>query len=243
MSWKSPRERQFIVLASVFALVSLVAFVCWARTPDQLQTETPPAPPLAGHFLVSQLQLGTVPPNEKISGSFTLVNDTGQAIDLCEPFKSCSCADASFDRRSLAVGERCPLTVTIQTGGRRGRRAETVGVIYTDPGGANPRQLIARVLFEVKGVFEVDPPQVTLTSTEPKTSFVVRGDPHAERHDVLSVVSNHRCVKVDTRALPVVTLELDLKTPDESILDVECLVYTNNPAEDIIRVPVRVRKE
>jgi hypothetical protein len=224
----------------------LVAFASWSRTPAELQAEVAPAPPVAPggvHFLEPQLQLGTVPPNEKISGSFTLVNDTSQPIDLCEPFKSCSCADASLDRRSLAPGERCPLTVVIQTGGRRGRRAETVSVIYTDPGGANPRQLIARILFEVKGVFEVDPPQVTLTSAQPKVSFVVRGDPRAERHDVVAVVSNHRCVKVDTRALPVVTLELDLGTPDESILDVECLVYTNNPAEDVIRVPVRVRKE
>jgi hypothetical protein len=89
----------------------------------------------------------------------------------------------------------------------------------------------------------VDPPQVRLTRSEPKASFVVRGDPRAEWHDVMAVISNHRCVKVDTRALPVVTLELDLTTPDESILDVECLVYTNNPVEDIIRIPVRVRKE
>jgi len=233
-------------LASGFALVSLVAFVSWSRTPADPQTGVPPAPPVApaGVRLVEpQLQLGTVPPNEQIRGSFTLVNDTDQPIDLCEPFKSCSCADAYLDRRSLAPGERCPLTVVVMTGSRRGRRAETVGLTYTDPGGSKPRQLIAKVLFEVKGVFEVDPPRVTLSSAEPKASLVVRGDPRAERHDVMAVISNHRCVKVDTRALPVVTLELDLGTPDESILEVECLVYTNNPVEDIIRVPVRVRKE
>lgn len=242
--------RLLIALASGSALVSLVAFVTWARTSAQPQAEVPaevqPSPPVAPagvHLLEPQLQLGAVPPNEQICGSFTIVNDTDQAVALYEPFKSCSCAEASLVRRSLAPGERCTLKVAIRTGSRRGRRAETVGVLYSDPDGPNPRQLIARVLFEVKGVFEVDPPQVTLTRAEPKASFVVRGDPGAERHDILSVVSNHRCVKVDTRALPVVALELDLGTPDESILEVYCVVYTNNPVEDMIRVPVRVRKE
>ena len=231
-----------IALACAFAVISLLAFVSWARTPSEL----PGAIPAVGgevHLLEPELRLGVVRLNEQIRGSFTLVNDTDRPVTLCEPFKSCSCTDALLERRSLVPGERCSLTVTIQTGNRRGPRAETVSVVYSDPDGSNARQLFARVSFETKGVFEVDPPQVVLTRAEPRASFVVRADPGAERHEVLNVVSNHRCVKVDTRALPVVTLELDLMTPDESILNVDCVVYTNNPAEDTIRVPVRVRKE
>jgi hypothetical protein len=50
-------------------------------------------------------------------------------------------------------------------------------------------------------------------------------------------------VKVDTRTLPVVTLELDLETPGESILNTECVIYTDNLGEETITVPVRVRKD
>ena len=71
-----------------------------------------------------------------------------------------------MERRSLAPGERCSLTVVIQTGSRRGPRAETVSVLYTEPDGSNARQLFARVSFETKGVFEVDLPQVVLTRAD-----------------------------------------------------------------------------
>ena len=97
--------------------------------------------------------------------------------------------------------------------------------------------------FIPKGVFETDPTDITLTSAKPKASFVIRMDPTAEQNKVLDVRSNHRCVKIDTRALPTVSLELDLGTSDESILNTECLIYTNNAVEEIVTVPVRVRKE
>lgn len=181
--------------------------------------------------------------NETIGSAFTIVNETSRTVTLLDPFKSCSCTDAQVDRRTLAPGERCSLKVSVSTGSKRGKRAETVSVVATDPDGSNQHQFVGRVLFEVKGVFEVDPLQLTLTRAEPRASFTVLGDPAADRHSVLDVKSNHRCVKVDVSELPLVKLELDLTTPDESILNVDCVIYTNNPAEDTIRVPIRVRKE
>lgn len=194
-------------------------------------------------MLEPEKQLGVVGLNEHVRGSFTVVNDTDTTITLGEPQKTCSCTTAELDRRELGPGERCTLTFLIQTGSRRVPRAEAVNVMYRTPDGAGVRQVSGRMCFVPKGVFDIEPTAVTLTRAQPKVSFVVRGDPAAERNKVMDVRSMHRCVKVDTRALPVVTLELDLETPDESILNTECVVYTNNPAEQMISVPVRVRKE
>ncbi|MFO0804502.1 MAG: DUF1573 domain-containing protein [Gemmataceae bacterium] len=194
-------------------------------------------------FVEPHLNLGTARLNETIGGAFTIVNETDRTVTLLDPFKSWSCTDARVDRRTLGPGEQCALKVSVNTGTKRGKRAETVSMIVTDPDGSNQQQFVGRILFEVKGVFEVDPVQLTLTRAEPRASFTVRGDPTADRHSVLDVKSNHRCVKVDASALPLVKLELDLTTPDESILNVDCTIYTNNPAEDTIRVPIRVRKE
>lgn len=237
--------KSLFALAGLFATIALLSLISWFGTPAQIVADTVPPPVMQAeaHFLESQLQLGVAKLNQQIGGAFTIINDTERTISLAEPFKSCACTDASVEKRSLAPGERCSVTVAVQTGTRRGKRAETVSVLYTEPDGSNVRQMIGRVLFEVKGVFEVDPQQLVLTRAEPRASFVIRADPSADRHDVLDVKSNHRCVKVNISALPVVKLELDLTTPDESILNVDCTIYTNNPAEDTIRVPIRVRKE
>jgi hypothetical protein len=55
--------------------------------------------------------LGTVRLNERVAGAFTIVNDTDRTISLFDPFKSCSCTEANVERRTLAPGERCSLTV------------------------------------------------------------------------------------------------------------------------------------
>lgn len=234
--------KSLIAMSCVFGSISLVAFVYSAGIPSQIAPS--PQPVRSGvHLLEPEQNLGIVGLNETRSGSFTVVNDTDQPITLGEPLKSCSCANAVLDRRELAPGEQCSLTFTIQTGSRRVPRVETIALLFTTAGSADPKQLLARVYFIPKGVFEVEPADVVLTRAVPKATFTVRANPAAERREVLDVRSNHRCVKVDTRALPVVTLELDLETPDEAFLNTECVIYTNNPAEDMIRVPVRVRKE
>lgn len=231
-----------VYLSCGLTSVSIFAFAYHEFARARVAPASPPVR-LVVYLLEPEKLLGVVGLNEQVRGSFTLVNDTDTTITLGEPLKTCACTTAVLDRRELGPGERCSLTFVIQTGSRRVPRAEAVNVVYTASDGAGTRQVSGRMCFVPKGVFDIDPTSVTLTRSQPKASFVVRGDPAAGRHKVLDVLSNHRCVKVDTRALPVVTLELDLETPDESILNTECVVYTNNPAEQMITVPVRVRKD
>ena len=47
---------------------------------------------------------------------------------------------------------------------------------------------------------------------------------------------------VPKSALPKATFELDPDTVYESIVNADCVVYTTSPAEEMIRVPVRVQK-
>lgn len=234
--------KSLIVIACVFGAVAVASFVYWAKPLAQDSSASLPAEEEV-YLLEPEQQMGVVGLNEQISGTFTVVNNTERTVTFDEPMKSCSCASAGLERRELGPGERCALTFAIQTGSRRAPRIETVGLNYTTSDGSRCGQLYARVKFVPKGVFEVEPAGVILTRTKPKASFVVRVDPKAERNKVIEVRSNHRCVKVDASALPTVTIELNLDTPDESILNTECLVYTNNSAEDTIRVPVQVRKE
>ena len=70
-----------IALACAFAVISLLAFVSWART----QWEVPGAIPAVGgevHLLEPELRLGVVRLNEQIRGSFTLVNNTDRTVAL-----------------------------------------------------------------------------------------------------------------------------------------------------------------
>ena len=159
--------KSLIALSAAFAFISVFAFAKWVRSPSDAPSVLPTATAEV-HFLEQELQLGTVRLNEQIGGSLTILNDTDQPVVLCEPFKSCSCTEASLDRRTLAPRDRCSLTVAVQTGNRRGKRAEAVSVVCTAPDGSNARQLVGRVLFEVKGVFEVEPGQVSLTRAEPR---------------------------------------------------------------------------
>lgn len=229
-----------IATSCMFAAVSLGSFVYWAQSAAP-PTAPPPEPVRLGvHILEPEKRLGTVGLFEDLRGTFTVVNDTDRAVALGEPSRSCTCAAAELERRELAPGERCSLTYTVQTKNRRGPRVETIGLTYAATGD-EARELFARVFFVAKGVFEVEPAEVVLTRAQSRATFVVRTDPAAQ-YKVLDVRSDHRCVKVDTRALPAVTLELDLGTPDEAILDTECVVYTNSTVEEAIRVPVRVRK-
>ncbi len=230
------------LLSALLGTISVASFVYAIKSRPE-PVSAPTAERLGVYVVEPEKHLGVVGLHEQVRGSFTVVNDSDATITLGEPLKSCSCTTAELDRRELAPGERCSLTFAIQTGNRRGPRAETVSVIYTTPNGNGTRQVFAKVYFVPKGVFEIDPGSVTLTRAQPKVSFTIHTNPSADRRTVLDVRSNHRCVKVDTHALPVLTLELDLETPDESILNTECIVYTNNPAEETISVPVRVRKE
>jgi|GEM_PF-4638105 len=234
--------KSLFILAGAFAAISVGSFISRFASANRSEQALPA---VVGdvRFVEPHLNLGSARLNETIGGAFTIVNESDRTVTLLDPFKSCSCTDAQLERRTLGPGEQCSLKVSVSTGTKRGKRAETVSVLLTDPDGSNQRQIVGRILFEVKGVFEVDPVQLTLTRAEPRATFTVRGDPTADLHTVLDVKSNHRCVKVDASALPLVKLELDLTTPDEAILNVDCLVYTNNPAEDTIRVPIRVRKE
>ena len=228
-----------VVVFGSIALSSL-GYHFWLDEPVAIP-ETVTAPIVRGvYILESEKHFGTVGLNEDIQGTFTVVNDSDRAITLSEPMKSCSCTSAELGTRELAAGERCTLTFAVKTGSRRVPRVETIGLVYTHEG-REARQIFAKVYFVPKGVFEVDPSEVVLTKAQPKATFRVQGNPAANFHAVLDVRSNHRCVKVNVEALPIVTVELDLDTPDESILNVECVVYTNNPAEDTIRIPVRVR--
>ena len=233
--------KPLIVLAGAFGAISLASFVFWANAAVPVAPPTPT--PTSVTILEPDKNHGTVKLNESILDTFIIVNPTDRAIAFNEPMKSCTCTAAELDRRELGPGESGKLTVSIQTGSRRVPRVETVGLLYTIAGEPALHQLFAKMYFVPKGVFETDPVDITLTSAKPKASFVIRIDPTAEQNKVLDVRSNHRCVKIDTSALPTVSLELDLNTPDESILNTECLIYTNNAAEGIVTVPVRVRKE
>ncbi|MFO0799501.1 MAG: DUF1573 domain-containing protein [Gemmataceae bacterium] len=230
------------LLSALLGTVSVASFVYALK----FQPETTPPPPaverLGVHVLEPDKHFGVVGLHQQLHGSFVIVNDTDTSITLGELMRSCSCTAATLERRELGPGERCSLTIEIHTGNRRGPRVETVGVVCSASGSSSPQQILTKSRFEVKGIFEIEPGGVTLTRAEPKASFTIRAASSAEQAKVLDVRSSHRCVKVDTRELPIVTLELDLETPDESILNTECVVYTNNPAEETITVPVRVRK-
>ena len=239
------------VLTSFLSAGSLAHWAFLRRAAPELIARAPSASragasqPRSGTIYISEpaLRFGHVGLNDTIRGSFTVVNDTDQSVSLAEPMKSCSCTAAELDRQELPPGEQCTLKFALHTGIRRVPRVETIAVTYAVAKSDAKQQLLAQVYFEPKGVFEVEPAQLILTRANPKATFVVRGNPSVGQHDVIDVRSSHSCVKVAALSLPVVTLELDLETLDEAIINTECIVYTNNPAEDVIRVPVRVRKE
>lgn len=224
------------------ALVSVSSLAYWfaAPVPQSPPQVTPPVRP--GVYLSeTQKHVGEVGVNGEIRDYFTVINDSDRTVILGEPMKSCSCTVADIERRELAPGERCRLDFAIRTGTRRGPRAESIVLMYATPDGGT-QQLAARVLFVVKGAFDLDPVELELTRDRPKATFTVRGNDRAGNHKVLAVRSEHPCVKVDASALPTVAVELDLESPDESILNTECLIQTDHPSEDAIRLPIRVRK-
>ncbi|MBP3957254.1 DUF1573 domain-containing protein [Gemmata sp. G18] len=232
--------RLLVTISCILAAISVASFVYWAKGP--VRAESVAAPVRRGvHFLEPDKQLGAVRLNETIHDSFTLVNDTDRTIMIGEPMKSCSCTTAELDRRELAPGERCSLKFAINAGGNRVPRRETIALVCTSAG-SDAVQVFGRVYFAPKGVFEIDPTEVILTRAKPKATFVVSTASTAEQNKVIDVRSNHQCVHVDAGALPIVTLELDLNTRDEAVLEAECIITTNNPSEETIRVPVRVRK-
>ncbi len=228
-------------LSGMFSLLSLLYWSQLAGPESPAPEDGSPPAPATVYLLEPEKNLGVVGLNEEIHGSFTIVNGTSKSVVLSEPMKSCSCTNAALEKRSLAPGERCSLGYTIKTGSRRVPRVETIGLTCTfDDGEA--RQFFAKIYFIPKGVFEIEPAEVVLTSERPKFSFVVRADSKAQFHQLLDVRSNHPNVKIDKSCLPAITLELDLETLGEAITNTECTVYTNNLTEPVISIPVRIRK-
>ena len=228
----------------LFAAVSLFAALVSGGSIGYWAYSRPVGPPPeTGTVHVSEpvVDLGRVGLNQTVGGSFAVVNDSPHAITFGQIAKSCACTTAELSVGELPPGGRAEVKFQVRTGDRRGGRLESVAVPFrTTPG--EPEELVfAKVAFVPTGVIDVDTPEVVLTRRDPKAVLTLVAAPAALKQ-VLRVESQNRCVEVDTSRLPKVVLELDETVPSESIVNTECVIYTSVPGEDVVRVPVRVRK-
>ena len=187
------------------------------------------------------VQLGRVGLNDTARGSFSVVNESSQTIRLDQITKSCGCTTATFGAREIAPNGRAEVRFEVRAGGQRGPRAETIGVTFADSRGGVHGPLVAKVLFTPTGALEVEPPEAVLTRNDRRVTLTIRSDDEATLKKVLRAESSHPSIRVDAGRLPVVELEL-ADGENESVLDTEVVIYTTVFGEEVIRVPVRIRK-
>lgn len=234
--------RVLIAISLSAALVSVGSLSYWAWHRPSPQTVVADAEP--GVVSVSEpvIEFGQVGLNKDLTGSFEVINGSDQAITIGELAKSCSCTSAECSAKALAPGERATVKFVIRTGVRRGSRMESIAIRFTSAGVEQGEAVFAKVIFTPTGVFNVDPPEVTLTAANPKVEFRILSGATTPEHRVMMVEARNPCFKVDSSRLPVVVLELNPDVASEAIVNTECIIYTTVVDEEAISVPVRVRK-
>jgi hypothetical protein len=231
--------RLLMALSVTFAVLAVTLFVLDANQADAQATPPEPVPARVG-FVKSTLEFGVVPLNDKIEGTFTIVNTTPDTITFDEVRKSCSCAEVSIDKKSLPTNDTAQLKFVIRTGNRRGLHADAIMLPY-QVNGVLKAELIGAIKYHCKGVFEVEPPRLVLTPAQPEASFTITVDAKADKKKILGCTCNVDWVIVDTTSLPTVKLRLDAAKAYEKTLDAVCTVHTDNIAEEAIKVPLQLR--
>jgi hypothetical protein len=199
------------------------------------------------------LQAGIVRTGPALVKSFTLYNPSSNPIELVSAESGCGCAKPTLEKQRLQPGERCTLSMTVNTLTQpagmqtwrtvvRFRRLD--GLPSVQPLESLELKLSAELVREVA----LHPPELAL-STEGRATQLVKLSDLREKHlQILQATSSHPALKVKLRAGVAgppfeQAFELDLDesypvgTRNETVL-----LLTNDPTCRELTLPVKIQK-
>ena len=175
--------------------------------------------------------------------SLTLTNTFGEAVEVGQVFKSCSCTEATVEPKAIPAGGTATVTIRWKQGNKPGPTGAAIA-IHADVGGEeHDRILTAQLKANVVTPVWCDPKQLTLSADEPKakltlqakpgTIFALTGATSAEPKLKLTADTKANTVAVELTGKPDTTwvtvyLKHDLMTE----LTIPVRLHAASPTED-----------
>ncbi len=116
-------------------------------------------------FAESSFDAGSVLAGHPVKHTFLFANESDSKLILAPKGgikKSCGCSSAEVIQASLAPGEKTEVIITINTGGKQGRFAERVALVWHDTLGDEIAKVYT-IRGAVNSAFKLFPPQVHIT--------------------------------------------------------------------------------
>ncbi|MCG3147755.1 MAG: hypothetical protein PCFJNLEI_01196 [Verrucomicrobiae bacterium] len=221
--------------------IAVIASLLWLNSMAAFAEGTPKL-----QFDQTTYDIGTTSPVAAVTGKFTFRNAGDGVLQVQKPTSTCGCTVPSVTPDTYKPGEKGEVTFTLNLSNARGPFEKHITVPSNDP--QNPAVKLT-VKAEVKPIFEVSPPQVSLGDlqrgeTRTVTIQVKRLD--GKRLAITKTAAAQDFITVKATAQPAdsapgqaAQVTVEAKAGDQPRRFSDMLnVYTDGASEPALRIPI-----
>jgi hypothetical protein len=234
------RNNRFFLL--VFALVaglSSLAMTFYAAWENHKNSALQPPDGLVA--LNDPLDLGDIP-QDTLDGTFELINKSKKPVKIIRIAMSCRCTEMKATDNEIVPEKTAKISFKWDTTGVRGVKGSSFTIFYTEEGQEGMRSLPLSVHGNIMPLFDCIPEKLEFTVGKSETK-TVKLAPKKEGQSVViercgCSVSAFNAQKISDSKITVAFSSNDWI--NDSQIFPYLSIYTNNPKERIVAIPISV---